>query len=421
MRHSVRYAAGAGTGFEVINSVPDNPIDVAYTSPLYKAPAETRGKMTVQTGPEGAYKLLAAGPDHRRAESRSPDGLVRGTYSFLDDKGIQHTVEYIAGAGIGYKVVKNRVGPGTHVNNQVLDFRLNDASFKLANDFSTGAGGAAELDSGGEEGGAGIISMPNSWRRGNKGRGGVASNRDYAQSTSSRVDSSNDNDNQISSDDEYQTDEEYSDRHGSSSSKQNDKENRIGIPKNGGRGEFSAGRAPTKERDFMHERGYIRGDTKGRNPPGSGSVSTSTANKRKPIRGQTKPSNRNRPTSPVSSDANGYSYEASGSNNNNNNYDVNDDDFASALPPLVTANHKILDIDRDRDWVERHRDSTIIKNVGKWYVGLPPGQSVRAHIQNIDILPLNGRRVPSPSEALRQDELADMSASLESERELFRS
>jgi len=95
------------------------------------------------------------------------------------------------------------------------------------------------------------------------------------------------------------------------------------------------------------------------------------------------------------------------------NYNLNDDDVGSSLPPLVTTNHRILEIDRDREWVERHRDSTVIKNVGKWYVGLPPGQSVRAHVQNIDLVPLGGRVNLSPSEALRQDEIAELSGSRE--------
>ncbi|CAD7004523.1 unnamed protein product [Ceratitis capitata] len=136
--HSVRYAAGAGTGFTVLNSVPDSPVNVAYVAPLYKAHPKTRGKMTTQRGPNGTYKLIAAGPDHRRAESRSRDGFVRGTYSYLDDAGVQRTVEYIAGPGIGYRIVKNRMGPGSHINPSLNEFRLSDTDFKLANDFEIG-------------------------------------------------------------------------------------------------------------------------------------------------------------------------------------------------------------------------------------------------------------------------------------------
>lgn len=32
--------------------------------------------------------------------------MTRGAFSYLDDKGIQRTTQYIAGAGIGYRVVQ---------------------------------------------------------------------------------------------------------------------------------------------------------------------------------------------------------------------------------------------------------------------------------------------------------------------------
>lgn len=44
-----------------------------------------------------------------------PDGVTRGAYSYLDDKGVQRTTQYIAGAGIGYRVVQATTGPGTHL------------------------------------------------------------------------------------------------------------------------------------------------------------------------------------------------------------------------------------------------------------------------------------------------------------------
>lgn len=30
-----------------------------------------------------------------------PDGVTRGAFSYLDDKGVQRSIQYIAGAGIG--------------------------------------------------------------------------------------------------------------------------------------------------------------------------------------------------------------------------------------------------------------------------------------------------------------------------------
>lgn len=48
---------------------------------------------------EKSFRFLTSSPDQRRAESTGPDGITRGSYSYLDDKGVQRTVKYIAGAG----------------------------------------------------------------------------------------------------------------------------------------------------------------------------------------------------------------------------------------------------------------------------------------------------------------------------------
>ncbi|EDW69594.2 fibroin heavy chain [Drosophila virilis] len=396
-RHSVRYAAGAGTGFEISNAVPDNPASVGYSGPLYKAHPKTRGKMSVQRGPGGTYKLIAAGPDHRRAESRGSDGLVRGTYSFLDDKGVQRTVEYIAGAGIGYRVVNNRVGPGTHINPSVADFRLSDTDFRLANDFGRGAGGSLGAASGrGSTASQGAGSGPSGGGAGGRGRAGdtdylkkAAGARAGEEGDKETIDARKQGNGIV--DDEDGDDGGLISSSSSSSTADRGKEDRRG---------YAAGSS---------QRGSTRydgaGGGGGRGGAGGG-VGTSRLN-------ASGTRNRNRFSGAsggaTSAEADGTS-SASGPGDN---YNLNDDDVGSSLPPLVTANHRILEIDRDRDWVQRHRDSTVIKNVGKWYVGLPPGQSVRAHVQNIDILPLGGRITLSPSEALRQDEMAELAASRE--------
>ncbi|XP_064544526.1 fibroin heavy chain [Drosophila montana] len=396
-RHSVRYAAGAGTGFEISNAVPDNPASVGYSGPLYKAHPKTRGKMSVQRGPAGTYKLIAAGPDHRRAESRGSDGLVRGTYSFLDDKGVQRTVEYIAGAGIGYRVVNNRVGPGTHINPSVADFRLSDTDFRLANDFGRGAGGSLGAASGsGSTANSGAGSGPSG---GGAGRG-RAGDTDYLKTgTGGRAGEEGDKEKVDVRKQGNGVDNDGDDDDGglissssSSSAADRGKEDRRG---------YAAGSS---------QRGSTRYDGAGGGGGGGGGGSTTRLN-------ASGTRNRNRFSGggvggggATSAEAGGTSGSASGPGDN---YNLNDDDVGSSLPPLVTANHRILEIDRDREWVQRHRDSTVIKNVGKWYVGLPPGQSVRAHVQNIDILPLGGRITLSPSEALRQDEMAELAASRE--------
>ncbi|KAH8379683.1 hypothetical protein KR009_006490 [Drosophila setifemur] len=433
-RHSVRYAAGAGTGFEISNAVPDSPSSVAYSSPLYKSHPKTRGKMSVQRGPAGSYKLIASGPDHRRAESRAPDGLVRGTYSFLDDKGVQRTVEYIAGAGIGYRVVNNRIGPGTHINPSVADFRLTDSDFRLANDFGRGAGGGlGPKGGGGASGGGGVGGAGGgSGGAGGAGRGRI-SNRpggtDYLKpGGSSRDQGEGDAEaagNDLGSDDGNGGDDGGISTGSSGSSSFQGKEDRRGFPAGssqrgstrydggGGSSERGGGGSTRTGGSGSRNRNRFSG--------GGGSASSERAGGGGGIRGGGS-SNRRGGGGSTSSEGDssglGYLPPSGGAGSSaisgpGDNYDLKDDDVGSSLPPLVTANHRILEIDRDREWVQRHRDSTVIKNVGKWYVGLPPGQSVRAHVQNIDIIPLGGRVGLSPSEALRQDEIAELNASRE--------
>lgn len=58
---------------------------------------------------------MSTGPDQRRSESTGSDGITRGSYSYLDDSGVQRTIEYVAGPGIGYRIISNQIGPGSHV------------------------------------------------------------------------------------------------------------------------------------------------------------------------------------------------------------------------------------------------------------------------------------------------------------------
>lgn len=55
-KHGVKYRAGANSGFEVENGVPDSPSSIRYNSPLYKAPPTSRGKITFERGPDRQYK-----------------------------------------------------------------------------------------------------------------------------------------------------------------------------------------------------------------------------------------------------------------------------------------------------------------------------------------------------------------------------
>jgi hypothetical protein len=96
-KHGVKYKAGANEGYSVENGVPDQPGTLNYNSPLYKTDPTARGKISFERGPEREYKFITTSPDQRRAESTGPDGITRGSYSYLDDRGVQRTVQYIAG------------------------------------------------------------------------------------------------------------------------------------------------------------------------------------------------------------------------------------------------------------------------------------------------------------------------------------
>lgn len=114
-KHLVRYAASADRGFEVLNSVPDASRYVQYSAPLYKTSPKVRGRVAYERGPGRQYKFISSGPDQRRMETTGNDGITRGAYSYLDDKGVQRTTQYIAGPGIGYRIVQATTGPGTHL------------------------------------------------------------------------------------------------------------------------------------------------------------------------------------------------------------------------------------------------------------------------------------------------------------------
>ncbi|EEB20078.1 conserved hypothetical protein [Pediculus humanus corporis] len=113
IRHNVHYTAGSRTGFVVSNPVPDT-FAQARGGPLYyvgkSGGSKVRGFSAFQKDLNGAYRFLASGPDHKRSEISDSFGNRKGIYTYLDDKGIQHTVEYIAGPKIGYKVINNKKG-----------------------------------------------------------------------------------------------------------------------------------------------------------------------------------------------------------------------------------------------------------------------------------------------------------------------
>lgn len=113
-RHDVQYEAGAGTGFHVKSGHPDSePLrGVFYSGPPGKPGGLPRGHSSVVLGKDGSYGFTASGPDQRRTEVSDSNGRVQGSYTYVDDKGVQRTVQYVAGADIGYRVVNNAAAGG---------------------------------------------------------------------------------------------------------------------------------------------------------------------------------------------------------------------------------------------------------------------------------------------------------------------
>nr|XP_018904532.1 PREDICTED: uncharacterized protein LOC109035379 [Bemisia tabaci] len=111
-RHDVQYEAGAGVGFHVRTPFPDSdPFGgLFYTGPN-KPGTPLRGHTSIQRGKDGSYKFVSTGPDQKRTEISDASGRVRGSYTYIDDKGVQRTVDYIAGPGIGYKIVNKGTNP----------------------------------------------------------------------------------------------------------------------------------------------------------------------------------------------------------------------------------------------------------------------------------------------------------------------
>lgn len=531
-RHSVRYAAGAGTGYQVTNAVPDTPSLVKYSAPLYKSArgASARGKVSYERGPGGQYKFIATAPDQRRSESTGADGVTRGSYSYLDDKGVQRTVEYIAGAGIGYKVLNSATGPGTHLrprpaipqfglaSSQATDvsdaegtgFKRGGGSGTKVSGFdasrragqagsSSGTSSAESGDFGGSFGkgskyggsgtertgsgatgfgssgaGSGFGSGASGASGGSGGAsrfGGSGSSSRFGGSSSGAGSSGFGSSGSGSS---GLGGSSIGSGYGSSGGGSGGGGGRIPMPGNfananvendaaepsgrpgkfGGAGRLSGSSAAPG--GFGQQSGSsfgggasrygssgsagggigsgigssigsgINKDTFGSGSDGRfggtkgglgggrfGSSSDSSSSAKGTLGGtsaerdysqssgeRTRPGSpsgaaASRPLLPIGGQIGGVG--AAGDSDKSTN--IRDGDS----PSYVTSNGASLAIDRHRDWTSSGRDSTIVTNVGQWYVGLPPGSAVRAHVQNIDLLPVGGRP-PSPGEALRKDE-----------------
>lgn len=443
-RHSVRYAAGAGTGYQVTNAVPDTPSLVKYSAPLYKSSRNARGKVSYERGPGGQYKFIASAPDQRRSESTGADGITRGSYSYLDDKGLQRTVEYIAGAGIGYKIVQSSTGPGSHLNarpaipqfgassssNDITD--AEGSGFKRTESGSfgsrrTGQGGSSGGQSGfGSSSGFGSTAGGSGSRAGSGAFGGGgggsaekgsstgfgAGNRGSAAGTGAgSFGSGNKAPTGSGSSESHRATGAGSGSYGggqSSGESSRGGANRYGSGADAYGGSADGfGSAPGSQAGSGPGRyGGAGGSVEAHSGIGQGSGSggdySASSSERDHLHSS---GNRQSSAAGASGGSRPSSGGLAGSSSGRGGTGVRTGSAAAGSgggSSYVTSNDASLSVDRNRDWTTTGRDSTIVKNVGKWYVGLPPGSAVRAHVQNIDLLPIGGRP-PSPSEALRKD------------------
>lgn len=415
----MRYAAGAGTGYQVSNAVPDTPSLVRYNAPLYKAHKAARGKVSYERGPGAQYKFISTGPDQRRSESTGADGITRGSYSYLDDKGVQRTVQYIAGAGIGYRVVQSTTGVvGSHV-------RPPPPQFGIA---SSQSGDVSDSDGSGFKSAASSSFIPRrtSPNSGSFGSGSSGHGNSFGgQSSGSEFGASTQSSTKVAGT-SFGANKFGSDASGFGNRKSNAASGSTGINDNGqwnkgsgfgtsgsnngqwnkgsqsktaiNNGQWNAG-SKSGSSSSSNNGQWNKGTSSENNKPSSGSSSNDFSSRERDHlhSGSGNAISRNKPNSGA------YNPSSYGSKSASPNSQGSSAINSKSEKPFVTGNPASLAVNRQHDWSTKNRDSTIVTNVGKWFVGLPPGTAVRAHVQNIDLLPL-GSRTQSPSDALRKDE-----------------
>merc|ERR1711971_1271466 len=88
---------------------PHQAVDYSYSDYDYH-PEEGRSlgaedEYYEDAAPARAYNFQFEGEEQSRQEEQNEDGLVTGSYSYLGADGVQHTVNYRAGAGIGFEII----------------------------------------------------------------------------------------------------------------------------------------------------------------------------------------------------------------------------------------------------------------------------------------------------------------------------
>merc|ERR1712088_315237 len=92
---------------------PHQAVDYSYSDYDYQ-PEEGRSlgaedEYYEDIAPARAYNFQFQGEEQSRQEEQDDDGLVTGSYSYLGADGVEHTVNYRAGAGIGFEIIEPSV------------------------------------------------------------------------------------------------------------------------------------------------------------------------------------------------------------------------------------------------------------------------------------------------------------------------
>lgn len=109
--HNVEFEAGSQTGFHVKTPFPDS--NHNYNELYFRGDGKVplRGRTSIQQGVDGSYRFTSHSQDQRRSEVKDAQGNTRGSYTYIDKDGKQRTVQYIAGANIGYKIINQGLAP----------------------------------------------------------------------------------------------------------------------------------------------------------------------------------------------------------------------------------------------------------------------------------------------------------------------
>ncbi|GBP27635.1 hypothetical protein EVAR_102890_1 [Eumeta japonica] len=386
-RHDVSYIAGRDTGFHVSSAHPDAPNIIGspfHHSPLVRGETKPRGRTAVQRGTDGSYRFISAGPDQRRTESSDSQGNVRGSYTFLDDKGVQRTVNYIAGPGIGYRIVKK-------INDPYIPSYFPTIPSAYDPDFANAAGAGS---SGGGGGGGGYTPDDSSTDDVFKGPDGTAASGHVKPPPFSNGDKDRPGKNPSSGSSEgSNSDDQGAGNFGSQGSGYGQGSQGSGY--DGGSQNLGFGQKPQNS-------GYGQGSQGGGTGGGYGSDEDAggfgsgfdfgskprpTTSSGKPGKRPIRPGRPERPSKPFTTKK----------------------PFVPLKPFDKEPDSANGDAEKDNGpqygvgfGINNRPGTTIIRNIGEDYFGVPPGVSVRAHVQSIDLYPY-GSKPLSPSEAIEKD------------------